>query len=498
MRSGKTILYLVVIAALIEGFTGLGIEIYAMRLAGSYIGSSISITGIIIGIMLIAIAFGYWWGGRISNKIQKNRKMAAAGWLLGLSAMAQAIIVILQALLLFVLMQFKIDGLISATLLSMNFAIGMVFATASIPVMTQVMVDEVSNEELAGKYTGVLVASTTLGSVLGSILTPIALLPTIGLQATISLMVILLAVASFLVFFGAKASPNAQKKARDNLFMVIMVVWVLLLSGFNYFNKFDTSIQTRVTGWYIFDIGEKTGSGSPQKTIMTDTPNKLFSSCWQRETKTACDAFYPNQFIANIIANRPSTILMFGGAGLSIPSDHRVTDANPNIKITVVDLDGELPAIASREYLKQPLGQHINFVQKDVRSYILANQNKHYDMVMLDVFRGKYVDGVTYTLENLQDIKAMSDKVMANVIGIPQQGNLYTQTIANTWVRAFGDNAHWILDAPNQSRPQGIIFCSFKCANAKQITTSPYFKKSEVINTLDKVVTDGYRQQRSI
>jgi predicted membrane-bound spermidine synthase len=67
---------LIYIIACLEGFTTLAIQMIILRLAIPITGSSIVVTSIFLGIILLALSFGYWWGGRIAEKSKEYREVA--------------------------------------------------------------------------------------------------------------------------------------------------------------------------------------------------------------------------------------------------------------------------------------------------------------------------------------------------------------------------------------------------------------------------------------
>lgn len=70
----RKVLGICLVIALLEGFAGLDIEIYPIRISATYIGSPISITSVILAMVFIAIAAGYWYGGRLSQDITTQSK----------------------------------------------------------------------------------------------------------------------------------------------------------------------------------------------------------------------------------------------------------------------------------------------------------------------------------------------------------------------------------------------------------------------------------------
>src|SRR3954470_21253055 len=54
--------------AFLEGFSTLAVEVIAIRLAVPVVGSSITLTGVMLGVVLFALSAGYWRGGVLSAK----------------------------------------------------------------------------------------------------------------------------------------------------------------------------------------------------------------------------------------------------------------------------------------------------------------------------------------------------------------------------------------------------------------------------------------------
>ncbi|MFY9488893.1 MAG: fused MFS/spermidine synthase, partial [Solirubrobacterales bacterium] len=52
----------------VVGTAALGLEIAAVRLMAPYFGASMIVWANTIGIVLVALSAGYWWGGRIADR----------------------------------------------------------------------------------------------------------------------------------------------------------------------------------------------------------------------------------------------------------------------------------------------------------------------------------------------------------------------------------------------------------------------------------------------
>src|SRR5260370_10205715 len=60
------------IIAFIEGFSTLAVEVIAIRLAIPIVGSSVTLTGVMLGVVLFALSAGYWRGGEASPPWKKT------------------------------------------------------------------------------------------------------------------------------------------------------------------------------------------------------------------------------------------------------------------------------------------------------------------------------------------------------------------------------------------------------------------------------------------
>ena len=54
--------------AFLEGFSTLAVEVIAIRLATPVVGSSMTLTGVMLGVVLFALSAGYWRGGELSSR----------------------------------------------------------------------------------------------------------------------------------------------------------------------------------------------------------------------------------------------------------------------------------------------------------------------------------------------------------------------------------------------------------------------------------------------
>nr|WP_317199486.1 fused MFS/spermidine synthase [uncultured Psychrobacter sp.] len=485
----KKVLGICLVIALLEGFAGLGIEIYAIRISATYIGSSISITGVILAMVLIAIAIGYWYGGRLSQDIKTPRQaLLKAGYVLSLSAICHAIACIIQLPLLAVMTSSTDSPILAAIGVGLLFGVGLAFGSTAIPLITQFLTLKYPNSDGvdAGKNAGMMVAITTVGSVLGSTLTPIILLPYIGLMSSLALFIAALAMSAWLCTKLAMQihSDESTSSSAPTLNYMLALSAFVMTAGFILLNKTDTGYQTATGAWFI----NQTVIDHQLAVTITDKPGLSTSSCWIYLPKKNCH-WYGKVTVEAINEIAPETLVFLGGAGMGTPSE--VAYHNPTMALTVIDIDKGLPKIIEAHFLKAPIAPNIEFIGDDARGYLTRNSDARFDFMLIDAFQGRFVAGNLYTLEALTQFKANSQYIMANVIGMPNSEHGYTQTILKNWVEVFGDSAY-ILTQNDSSNLQNLILCNFACPGSQLLVRAEFLNNNQHVHTDDVPRLDRY------
>lgn len=492
----KKIIIACLIIALLEGFAGLGIEIYAIRISATYIGSSISITGVILAVVLIAIAVGYWYGGRLSQSINTPREaLLKAGHVLSLSAVAHAIACIIQLPLLGVMILTIDNSIISAIGVGLLYSVGLAFGSTSIPLITQFLTLQYKKNKGsdAGKNAGMMVAITTVGSVIGSTVTPIFLLPYIGLMSSLALFIAALGISACLCTFLAGYAREGKHRDRDTKIKspyknyVLSIAAFLVTIGFIAVNQVDTGYQTATGAWFISE-GEVDGMNAVS---ITDKPRKSSSSCWVYGTKENCNN-YGRVAITGVEQTGSKNLVFLGGAGMAIPS--QIAKNNPNIPITVIDIDKDLPAIIEKHFLKAPIAKNINFIGNDARAYFSRYKGTSYDFMLIDAFQGEHVASNLYTIEALNKFKQNSQYIMANVIGRPYKEHGYTQTVFKNWETVFGDSAYVITQRKGEIL-QNLMLCNFACKDGQKLSEAAFLNNDQPLHTDNFPRLDKYYYQ---
>ena len=177
------------------GVGALATEITASRLLAPYFGSSTVVWANLIGLVLAGLALGYWLGGRLADRRPRARLLggivlAAALWIAVIPFLAKAFL------------DLTVEGLDSV---SAGVAIGSFVAVLLLFLPPVVLLGAVSpfairlafvGIETAGAVAGRLYALSTAGSLLGTFLPALVLIPALGTQRTFLVVAAVVALSS--------------------------------------------------------------------------------------------------------------------------------------------------------------------------------------------------------------------------------------------------------------------------------------------------------------
>lgn len=170
------------LAVFCAGFVGLGIELAAERLLAPAFGTTTELWSIIIGMTFAALSLGYSVGGRLIDQRPNHRFPALCVLTAGVWSVVVAFAgpPIIQAIQEFT---FDFGGVPLGTFLSVlilitlpPFLLGMVTPSAIRLVVPQV--------GQAGRSAGTIFALSTVGSLIGTFMPVIVLIPRIGVRNT--------------------------------------------------------------------------------------------------------------------------------------------------------------------------------------------------------------------------------------------------------------------------------------------------------------------------
>lgn len=386
-------IFIIYLVALIEGFSTLAVEIIAIRLATPIVGSSIILTSIFLGVILLALSAGYYVGGIIASKHSPRKLIFILGCYLVVAGLYYLFISFsAEKWLLQELLTKTQDYVLTLFVVAISlFFLPVFIASQTLPILTE-LIDETSKGKAAGK----ILFISTIGSFLGSVLTSTVLFQTLGVRTTGVVVACSLLVATailrhkeyrrwaLLAILGAGGTRWYANEGR-----------ALVLPSISY--QFDSAYQEIV-------VREISYKNKPALFFMT---NGAFSSAIDPETMES-----PFEYIIQTIELtekiRPRKVLVIGTAWFTFP--YQIAQFPYVEQIDAVDIDPRVKPIAEEHFLKTELPEKITFYPQSARFFLYQalQQKKKYDLIFVDAYNGKSLPDELTTKEFFTDLRKLS------------------------------------------------------------------------------------------
>ena len=391
------------------GAASLGAEIAAARLLAPYFGASTLIWANTIATVLVALSVGYAVGGRLADRRADLR---------GLCTIVLCAAVLL-AVVPFVADPFLREAVKALGTLSVGGFLGSlvaVLALVAVPVLLLGMVAPYANRlavsRLAdtGTVTGHLYAISTAGSLLGTFLAALLLIPLIGTHRT------------FLVFATALAVAAAIGAGSWRFLVVAAAIAALLVIP-------PVAIGADVVGARVVYSTEtpyqyarvlQFPSGERWLELNEGVAVHSLYRPWSYLTGGYWDDFLVLPFAASPTPPRRIAILGDAAGTVARAYGHYF----PRTHVDAVELDGELTKIGKRYFGLG--GPNLHLYTADARPWLEASK-AHYDSIFLDAYRQPYIPFYLVTREFFSLIREHLNPggtVIVNVGHLPGSNSL--------------------------------------------------------------------------
>ncbi len=386
------------------GAASLGAEIAAARLLAPYFGASTIIWANTIATVLVALSVGYAVGGRLADRRAD---------LPGLCA------IVLCAAILLAIVPFVSDPFLRAAVKALGSlsvggflgSLAAVLVLVAVPVLLLGMVAPYANRLAVarvadtGTVTGRLYAISTAGSLLGTFLAALLLIPMIGTHRT------------FLVFAAALALTAALGAGSWRFLVVAAAIAALLamlpsavgadVAGARVIYSTETDYQyARVLQ---FPSGERWLQLNEGVAI-----HSLYRP-WSYLTGGYWDDFLVLPFAAR--SEPPARIAILGDAAGTVARAYG--HYYPGTQVDAVEIDGKLTTIGRRYFGLR--GPKLHLYTADARPW-LETRRARYDAIFLDAYRQPYIPFYLLTREFFALIRShlnAGGTVIVNVGHIP-------------------------------------------------------------------------------
>jgi len=358
----------------VVGTGSLGAEIAAVRLLAPYFGASTVVWANTIGIVLVALSVGYWVGGRFADRHPHMRGLC----LLALGAgLLLAVVPFVADPFLDVAVR-ALDSISAGAFLGSLFA---VLALVALPILLLGAVTPwalrlaVRGVEEAGTVAGRLYALSTAGSLVGTLLSALVLIPLLGTRRT------------FLVFAFAIAAVAALglRPARRYALApaAILLLLALPVGTLKAEARDGTVIFEQETPYQYARVVDRT-DGSRALEL---NEGQAQHSIYDPDTVLTGDVWDGHLVLPFAARDRPpaQVAILGNAAGTTSRAYGRFF---PETRVDGVEIDPELSDIGRRFF--DMTNPRLRVFHEDARPF-LRRTDTRYDVISVDAYRQPYI-----------------------------------------------------------------------------------------------------------
>jgi spermidine synthase len=385
----------------ISGMTTLGVELSASRLLDPFFGNSLVIWAAIIGLMLLYLTIGYVIGGRWADQDPRESTLfqitAWGAFLVGLVPFMAAP-VLRWSVVGFA--DYNV-GLLAGSLVGVLvlFSLPITLLGTVSPFAIRLALKDVAH---GGNTAGSIYALSTLGSLLGTFLPVLWLIPTIGTRLTFFTLAMLLLVISLGGLFLTQ-----PRRAWLYLTMLVGLVGLNLLgeagpikaspglvyeseSGYNYIQVIEEG-DGQGGYWRALQLNEGQGVHSVYNPHYYDYP--LVDGVW--------DYFLVTPYFNNppYLENQVQSLLIIGSAAGTVSK--AFSGIYGAIPIDGVEIDPGIIRVG-RDWFEMT-EPNLKLHAQDGR-YFLSQTDQTYDIIVVDAYRPPYIPFHLTTREFFQEV----------------------------------------------------------------------------------------------
>jgi spermidine synthase len=377
------------------GFASIGVELTASRLLAPYFGSSTFIWASLIGLTLAFLSLGYFLGGRLADRRPEPVVLYAVT---AIAAVAIGMIpFVARPLLTGSLDAFRqLDagafyGSLVGTLLLLAPPVTLLGFISPFAIRLQLL--DVAS---AGKTAGSLYALSTIGSIAGSFVPALVLIPLIGTAATFFILSLALLVPAMAGLVAMRARSVALATG-----FAAFAVPVLALAAPAGVRPPDRGIllDERESAYNYIQVVDEDG----RRSLILNDGHAVHSVYDPDELLTGGPWDYfmvAPQLVEGAAEPEPQDVLLIGLAGGTVA--RQLTAAYGPIPIVGVEIDPEINEVA-RQYFALDELPNVDVVVADGR-YALRTSDATFDLIGVDAYRQPYIPFQLTSREFFQDV----------------------------------------------------------------------------------------------
>ncbi|MDX2141089.1 MAG: fused MFS/spermidine synthase [Chloroflexota bacterium] len=425
------------IAVFFSGMTTLAVEITASRLLGSVFGTSNLVWANVIGLILLFLAAGYFIGGRLSDR----HPSAATFYRLLLWGAFFNALVPLAARPVLAIAARAVQG-IEAALAVGSFVAVLVLFAAPITLLGMVspfairLALQDSDANKVGGISGRIYAIGTLGSLIGTFIPVILIVPLLGTFGTFLLFAGLLFVIALIGL-----SLHIGARALRFIWMPVIVAMLATLA-------LSQPVRAALPGQTILYEDE-----SAYNYIQVAEDTQGYRYLYLNEGQGVHSQWHPTQiiygrtwdyFLAAPYFNNPSytaanveSVAIVGLAGGTIARQY--TAVYPDVPIDGIEIDAAIIEAGARYFDMNAEQMPMLATYTGDARYVVKNLPRQYSLIAIDAYRPPYIPWQLCTVEFFQEVRdrLTDDGVVAINVGRTPEDRRLADALAATLLQVY-------------------------------------------------------------
>jgi spermidine synthase len=403
----------------VVGASSLGVEIAAARMLAPYFGASTVVWANTIGVVLVALSAGYWFGGRYADRHPHLRGLC-------LVVLVAALLIAAVPFAARPFLGFSVDAFDTVSVggfagslfgVLILVAVPVTLLGAAAPWALRLAVGEVGS---SGEVAGRLYAISTVGSLTGTMASALLLIPLLGTQRTFLVFALALALV-------AAAGVGTRALAVPVLLLAVVAVPVGTIKG-----NADGRVlfEEETTHQYARVIEREDGTR-----VLELNEGQAVHSLYEPGSYLTGDYWDGHLVLPAAAARRaPRRIAILGNAGGTVARSFG--HFFPGTAVDAVEIDPELTELGRRFLdLRNP---RMRVFAEDARPW-LERSGGGYDAIMVDAYRQPYIPFYLATREFFELTRerlAPGGIAIVNV-GHPEGGQELERVLGRTMAAAF-------------------------------------------------------------
>ncbi len=401
--------WVLILVVFVAGACSLAVELSASRFLAPYFGTSLFVWANLIGLILLYLTIGYFLGGRLADRYPRPQVLytltITAAFLISLIPfLSKPILLWSQSSFSTYSIGVFYGSLVSVILL---FAAPMILLGCVSPFAIRLRIEQLGR---SGRTAGQLYAISTAGSILGTFLPVLFLIPTIGTYRTFFTFAVALLLVSIIGMASTRLDNSGPRSRRVNssflsiLLLIPMTLSILTMQGpikaaygsngggaliaeresvYNYIQVVRVGEETQL----ILNEGVGIHSVYNPHSILTQGPWDYFMIA----------PYFNNPPFTQSQVRRVAIIGL--GAGTAV---RQFTATYGPIPIDGVEIDGTIVQMGQQYFHMNEPNLHV--IVQDGR-YFLQTTSQKYDVIGIDAYQQPYVPFQLTTKEFFQEVR---------------------------------------------------------------------------------------------